>query len=907
MSDERWYFTKEQLENSPSRRCGIDAEKELMHRQQAANFIRDVGKRLSLTQLCISTAIVYMHRFYMFHSFTHFHRNTIAMAALFLAAKVEEQPRKLEYIIKMAQWCLQKGQTNTDCNSESYLEQAQELVMNENILLQTLGFDMAVEHPHTYIVQFCELASLSKDISHASYFWASNSLYLTTMCLQYRPTVVACFCIHLVCRWSNCEIPKSKENLSWWSYIDESVTQELLEQMTNEFLVIYDKCPSRLKKIIQNSQKSLSSQNSSLGSLSFDGDRKPNANGAGHSMASTSSTHHPKMQLTPQQLLQQQPQPSSSSSSMDAKIDAKFIPGPSRAQKSSASLSSSNHHQSFHSPAAKPGVATSSSSVNGSNSNTMSSSQPNRSNSSSTHVSSSQQRQQLQQQQQQQQQMSSSSQHTPHTKVLSSGAIYNATKSKINPAAGTGHSTGPAANTVAPSTKDTIRPDQRKMTDIKQEPASVSVKHESIFQPIKQEPGYNATAAAVASISNYTHPTSSSVSAAVKNPHNKKENSLHQDGSRITTNSHSDIISNVIKEVAMAKQIEKQRTVVKNEPSLEKDSAANASVTSSSIDAIDSVINSVVGSAKSSKNHSIFSPSPVGHDSIAPSPIEERTIPAEVHIKQEPATTTTPSKSTSRQYRPGIPDSELIPVMQKVETVAGFEDIFKKNTVVVPSSSSSGANVHQPVSNHKKNNGVSAAIPSSLSNVSVKEEPCEVKTEPGEHSKSTTAISQLLLSNHNEEQTAARGDRIDVAASASDECSTSHTHKKKKKHKEKDKRHDKEKRHKEKKRHKEDKHRHCKEHSKEKELKEPGPIKITIPKEKLVDIPMKLKIKINKDQIIPPSSTAEEGTSNDFKLKISKDMLKSRKRERESDHDHSSKKFAHNNANNSHNGYKDYL
>lgn len=40
------------------------------------------------SQLCINTAIVYMHRFYAFHSFTHFHRNSIAQAALFLAAKV---------------------------------------------------------------------------------------------------------------------------------------------------------------------------------------------------------------------------------------------------------------------------------------------------------------------------------------------------------------------------------------------------------------------------------------------------------------------------------------------------------------------------------------------------------------------------------------------------------------------------------------------------------------------------------------------------------------------------------------------------------------------------------------------------------------------------------------------------
>lgn len=45
-TDEKWYFTKEQLTNTPSRRCGIDADKELSYRQQAANFIQDMGQRL---------------------------------------------------------------------------------------------------------------------------------------------------------------------------------------------------------------------------------------------------------------------------------------------------------------------------------------------------------------------------------------------------------------------------------------------------------------------------------------------------------------------------------------------------------------------------------------------------------------------------------------------------------------------------------------------------------------------------------------------------------------------------------------------------------------------------------------------------------------------------------------------
>lgn len=45
---ERWYFTKDELENSPSRRFGIDAEKELSYRQQAANLIQDMGQKLKV-------------------------------------------------------------------------------------------------------------------------------------------------------------------------------------------------------------------------------------------------------------------------------------------------------------------------------------------------------------------------------------------------------------------------------------------------------------------------------------------------------------------------------------------------------------------------------------------------------------------------------------------------------------------------------------------------------------------------------------------------------------------------------------------------------------------------------------------------------------------------------------------
>eukprot|EP00064_Thunnus_orientalis_P008375 superscaffoldBa00000992_g8398 len=227
-SSSKWFFTREQLENTPSRRFGVEPDRELSYRQQAANLIQDMGQRLNVSQLTINTAIVYMHRFYMHHSFTKFHRNTISPTTLFLAAKVEEQPRKLEHVIKVAHACLNPQESPLDTKSNAYLQQAQELVILESIVLQTLA---------------------SKDLAQTSYFMATNSLHLTTFCLQYKPTVIACVCIHLACKWSNWEIPVSTDGKHWWEYVDSSVTLELLDELTHEFLQILEKTPSRLKRI----------------------------------------------------------------------------------------------------------------------------------------------------------------------------------------------------------------------------------------------------------------------------------------------------------------------------------------------------------------------------------------------------------------------------------------------------------------------------------------------------------------------------------------------------------------------------------------------------------------------------------------------------------------------------------
>uniref|UniRef100_A0A8C5GEL9 Cyclin-T1-like n=1 Tax=Gouania willdenowi TaxID=441366 RepID=A0A8C5GEL9_GOUWI len=153
----KWYYTRQQIDDNPSRRAGLDPDKELSYRQQAANLLQDMGQRLNVSQLTINTAIVYMHRFYMVQSFTRFHRNVISPAALFLAAKVEEQPRKLEHVIKVAHACLNPQEPSPDTRSDYYSKSTQFRIFNCVILFIFAAFEITIDHPHTHVVKCTQL------------------------------------------------------------------------------------------------------------------------------------------------------------------------------------------------------------------------------------------------------------------------------------------------------------------------------------------------------------------------------------------------------------------------------------------------------------------------------------------------------------------------------------------------------------------------------------------------------------------------------------------------------------------------------------------------------------------------------------------------------------------------------
>ncbi|XP_062519711.1 cyclin-T1-like isoform X2 [Corticium candelabrum] len=331
---EKWYFSKNGLKQTPSICANMDPEKELSYRQQAASLIQDIGQKLNVKHLVINTAIVYMHRFYMFHTFAKYPRNDIATCALFLSAKIEEDPRKLEHVIRVSHACLNRESPHLDTSSEPYKKAAENLVVNELLMLQTLGkrcvgvivcgglfgwcvgFEVSLDHPHSHVVKGTQLMNLSKELAQTAYFMATNSLHLTTMCLEHKPTTVACVCIHLACKWAKIEVPKSADGKDWWTYIDKSVTKSKLDALTEEFLRIFEKSPSKLRRKLastmnkrpdkgdKTSVSGSSSSSSMAATLGSNGSSEAHSSSKGKTSAHASGTKSQPVsrQLTPQPL-----------------------------------------------------------------------------------------------------------------------------------------------------------------------------------------------------------------------------------------------------------------------------------------------------------------------------------------------------------------------------------------------------------------------------------------------------------------------------------------------------------------------------------------------------------------------------------------------------------------------------
>jgi hypothetical protein len=242
-----WLFDAEKLEFTPSARDGLSRIQERNVRIDGAKFIRRLGTEFGLHYCTVATGCVFFHRFYMFYSFKQFPVYPTAATCLFLAGKAEETPKKSNDIVKFAKLSLAENKF-----AQFGPDPKEEILTLERILLQTLRFDLEVEHAYDYLIKYVKnlkvyRADLSEDDAHKILLQSAwtfvNDSCCTTLCLQYEPEIIAIAMLLLaqktgvfeIVDWEN----KRPNTHNWWDVYVDDLAESTLENICHKVLDVY--------------------------------------------------------------------------------------------------------------------------------------------------------------------------------------------------------------------------------------------------------------------------------------------------------------------------------------------------------------------------------------------------------------------------------------------------------------------------------------------------------------------------------------------------------------------------------------------------------------------------------------------------------------------------------------------
>ncbi|XP_010557885.1 PREDICTED: cyclin-L1-1 [Tarenaya hassleriana] len=217
---DNFYLTDEQLGNSPSRKDGIDESTENTLRIYGCDLIQEGGILLRLPQAVMATGQVLFHRFYCKKSLLKFDVKIVAASCVWLASKLEENPRKARQVIIVfhRMECRRENLPieHLDLYSKKFSELKVELSRTERHILKEMGFVCHVEHPHKFISNYLATLETPPELRQEAWNLANDSLR-TTLCVRFKSEIVACGVVYAAARRFQVPLP---ENPPWWRAFD---------------------------------------------------------------------------------------------------------------------------------------------------------------------------------------------------------------------------------------------------------------------------------------------------------------------------------------------------------------------------------------------------------------------------------------------------------------------------------------------------------------------------------------------------------------------------------------------------------------------------------------------------------------------------------------------------------------
>ncbi|KAK4861960.1 hypothetical protein LT330_003098 [Penicillium expansum] len=254
---QKWLFTEEEFERTPSRIDKIERGKEDYIRHRAVEFIWQVSVMLKMPPQTSMTATVYMHRFLMRYSLMGqypemgsdlMHPKVIAAVALFVAFKVDEAMRRMkDFVIACCRVAMKQPNLIVDEQSKDYWKWRDLILQNESVMLEYLCFDLQVESPYRILWDYSVFLGVgdNRALRHSTYSFLNDSTY-TVLCLQFPPRVIAAAALYAAARHCKVAFPDDAEGRPWWEQIDVRL-DDLIRACT--FIVkIYERVQQSLSK-----------------------------------------------------------------------------------------------------------------------------------------------------------------------------------------------------------------------------------------------------------------------------------------------------------------------------------------------------------------------------------------------------------------------------------------------------------------------------------------------------------------------------------------------------------------------------------------------------------------------------------------------------------------------------------
>lgn len=237
----KWLFSSYELSNfTPSVREGMPSKVEMIQRSKGVNFIVQVGSHLKLPQMTVTAASTFLHRFYLRYSLKRYHYYDMGATCLFLATKVEETNRRLRDV---AVACTKIASKNpkliVDEQSKDYWRWRDIILLNEDILLEALCFDMSLDSPYSLLSNYVDKLGVSHLSALKKCAWAFvNDSCRTTLCVMFPTNVISAAAIYWASKYTKNDIPTLPQDSCWWDLI--SVDKSDIKEACNIMADLYE-------------------------------------------------------------------------------------------------------------------------------------------------------------------------------------------------------------------------------------------------------------------------------------------------------------------------------------------------------------------------------------------------------------------------------------------------------------------------------------------------------------------------------------------------------------------------------------------------------------------------------------------------------------------------------------------